>query len=99
MQAILNRLSSLKYLLRPLALVGVGIVLLSLGLAYFVVALYHTADVPDFFYYVTLQFLPRWTRGFLLGGAGLAVLIAGIWQLSSVVVISLTPEQENDGEL
>ncbi|HEU5016226.1 MAG TPA: 2-phospho-L-lactate transferase CofD family protein [Roseiflexaceae bacterium] len=99
MQAIFNRLSSLKYLLRPLALVGIGIVLLSLGLAYFVVALYHTVDVPDFFYYVTLQFLPRWTRGFLLGGAGLAILIAGIWQLSSVVVISLTPEQETDGEL
>lgn len=99
MQPVINRLAALKYLFRPLALVGLGIVLLSLGLAYLVVALYHTVDVPDFFYYVTLQFLPRWTRGFLLGGAGLAVLAAGIWQLSSVAVIPLTSEQEGEGEL
>ncbi len=99
MQPIFQRLSSLKYLFRPLALVGIGIVLLSLGLAYIVVALYHSVDFPYFFYYVTLQFLPRWTRGFLLGGAGLAVLAVGTWQLSNVAVIPLASEQENEGEL
>ena len=99
MQSVFQRLASLKYLFRPLALVGIGIVLLSLGLAYFVIVLYRTVDVPYIFYYLTLQFLPRWTRGFLLGSAGLAVLAAGIWQLSSVAVIPLATERENEGEL
>ncbi|MFN8567851.1 MAG: hypothetical protein U0Z44_10110 [Kouleothrix sp.] len=50
---ILKRLSALRYLARPLALASIGIVFISLGVAYFVIALYRTAELPGFFYYLT----------------------------------------------
>jgi 2-phospho-L-lactate transferase/gluconeogenesis factor (CofD/UPF0052 family) len=86
---ILKRLSPLGYLARPLALIFVGIVLLSLGVAYLVIALYREAAFPAFFYYLTLQFLDRWVRGAALGLAGLLALGLGIWKLSGMVVIPL----------
>jgi 2-phospho-L-lactate transferase/gluconeogenesis factor (CofD/UPF0052 family) len=99
MHGILKRLSSLAYLARPLALIFIGIVVLSLGVAYFFVIAYRTADLPEVFYYLTLQFLPRWARGFALAAIGLAVLIAGMWQLSGVVVIPLSARPEGEDEL
>ena len=99
MQPILKRLSSLMYLARPLALAFIGIVILSLGVAYFFVLIYRTAELPELFWYLTLQFLPRWTRGLVFVAAGLAVLVAGIWQLSGVVVIPLNARPEGEDEL
>src|SRR5258706_2964378 len=87
MRPILKRLSSLAYLWRPLALTFVGVVLLSLGVAYLFIALYRGVEVPAAFYYLTLQFLPRWSRGFLLMAIGMVVLAVGIWRLSGVAVI------------
>jgi 2-phospho-L-lactate transferase/gluconeogenesis factor (CofD/UPF0052 family) len=89
MQQITKRLASLRHLARPLALASLGIVLISLGIAYFVIALYRTAELPVFFYYLTLQFLDRWMRGIVLTLAGLVILAAGIWKLSDVAVIPL----------
>jgi hypothetical protein len=99
MRPILKRLSSLAYLSRPLALTSVGIVLLSLGMAYFFIALYRSVEVPAFFYYLTLQFLPRWSRGLILMLAGLATLALGIWRLSGVAVIPLGAAPTSTGEL
>jgi 2-phospho-L-lactate transferase/gluconeogenesis factor (CofD/UPF0052 family) len=99
MQQILKRLSSLAYLARPLALAFVGIVLLSLGATYFAVAFYRTTELPPFFYYLTLQFLQRWVRGVLFTLVGLAVLAAGIWQLSGLVVIPLSAKPGGEDEL
>ncbi len=93
MEPIAKRLSSLGYLARPLALIFVGIVLLSLGVTYLVIALYREAQFPAFFYYLTLQFLDRWVRGVVLGLAGLGALAVGIWKLSGTVVIPI------DGQL
>lgn len=99
MQHIFKRLSSLAHLARPLALAFVGIVLLSLGVAFFVIELYRTVELPDAFYYISLQFLDRWVRGVVLLLAGLAVLAAGIWQISGVVVIPLRGKQAGSDEL
>jgi len=60
MQNTIKRLSSLRYLTRPLALAAIGIVLLSLGIASFEIALYRMAELPVIFYYLTLQFLSHW---------------------------------------
>src|SRR5438128_532671 len=46
MHSIRKRLSSLKYLARPLALAFLGIVVLSLGVAYFFILIYRTAELP-----------------------------------------------------
>ncbi|HJZ46382.1 MAG TPA: 2-phospho-L-lactate transferase CofD family protein [Roseiflexaceae bacterium] len=99
MQQILNRLSSLSYLARPLALAFVGIFFLSLGATYFVIEIYRNTALPPMFYYLTLQFLDRSVRGAIFAILGLAILLAGIWQLSGVVVIPLTARPESDDEL
>lgn len=89
MHRILKRLSSLMYLASPLALAFLGILLLSLGFAYFFILIYRTIALPEIVQYLTLQFLPRWARGLVFVTAGLVVLLAGIWKLSGVVVIPL----------
>lgn len=89
MQRIFKRLSALGYLARPLALAFVGIVLLSIGVAYFFIMAYRSAALPEVFQILTLQFLPRWARGLAFTAVGLAVLLAGIWQLSGLAVIPL----------
>jgi 2-phospho-L-lactate transferase/gluconeogenesis factor (CofD/UPF0052 family) len=99
MQEIAKRLSALRYLARPLALVSLGLVLLSLGVAYFAVVLYRTTSLPGFFYYLTLQFLDRWLRGVVLALAGLAALGIGLWQLSDVAVIPLTAKPGSEDEV
>lgn len=47
-----------------------GAVWLSLGIAYLLTHLYRVQPFPEFVYYLTLQFIPRWVRGalFILGG-------------------------------
>src|SRR5687768_16381825 len=98
MQTVFKRLSSLSYLARPLALAFVGIVFLSLGTAYFAVALYRTSELPPLFYYLTLQFVERWVRGVLFAVIGLVVLAAGIWQLSGLVVIPRSAKPGGEDE-
>src|SRR5215471_17212940 len=99
MRSILKRLASLSYLARPLGLTFVGIVLLSLGVAYIVIALYRTVGLPPIFGYLTLQFLPRWSRGLIFLALGLGVLASGIWQLSGLVVIPRSATPASDDEL
>src|SRR5690349_1350240 len=99
MQQILKRLSSLSYLARPLALAFVGIFFLSLGATYFAVEIYRSSALPPLFYYLTLQFFARWVRGAIFALAGLAILLAGFWQLSGMVVIPLSARPESDDEL
>jgi hypothetical protein len=80
-----------------------GVCLLSLGAAYFTVALYHSVEVTGFWrdllYYLTLQPLPRWARGLLFGTVGAGALGAGIWRLSDVVVIPLSRRTDSTEEL
>jgi 2-phospho-L-lactate transferase/gluconeogenesis factor (CofD/UPF0052 family) len=101
MRSITRRLASLVHLSQPLALTFVGVVLISLGFAYLFVHAYRTVEgLPTFFYFLTLQFLPRSFRGILLLGAGIGVLAAGIWNLSGVVVIPVRDQQASpDGEI
>lgn len=99
MQRFFKRLSSLTYLARPLALMFVGIVLLSLGVAYFFSALYHTVTLPAIFQWLSLQFLPRWVRGVVFIATGLVAMMAGVWQLSEVAVIPLSAKSGSEDEV
>lgn len=90
MRSITRRLSSLGHLTWPLVLTFVGVVLLSLGVAYLFIHAYRTIEgLPQWVSLLTLQFMPRPWRGALLLATGLALLAAGIWQLSGVAVIRL----------
>ncbi|WP_299645197.1 2-phospho-L-lactate transferase CofD family protein [uncultured Chloroflexus sp.] len=100
MKQIINRLSALRQLLPSLSLTFAGIVLLSLGVAYLFIHAYRTVEgLPEVVWWLTLQFLPRPLRGFLLLSVGLLVLAGGIWQLSGVVVIPRPSQLPVDGEL
>jgi len=62
---------------RWLLLLAAGIACLSLGFAYLFRELY---PLPAFFYYATLQFIPRWLRAGLLcitGGAAIVLALFG----------------------
>jgi hypothetical protein len=87
------------YLARPLALTFVGIVLLSLGVAYLFIALYRTVELPAIFSILTLQFLPRSVRGLILIAFGLAALALGLWRLSELAVIPLGTATGGEDEL
>lgn len=100
MRSIARRLSSLVHLTRPLALTFVGVVLLSLGVAYLFIHFYRTVEgLPAIVSVLTLQFLPRPARGLLLLAAGLGIIAAGIWQLGGIMVIPRGEARSPDGEL
>jgi phosphomannomutase/phosphoglucomutase len=80
---------------RWLLLLLIGIVLLALCAAYIQVELYRTTDVPEVFYYVTLQFLPRALRAILLGAIGLGTIAISFVKLSERLFRPLMNGQEN----
>ena len=61
---------------RWLALMVLAVAIMGLGLAYLLRQVYTSATLPPFFYYVTLQFIPRTLRGilFISISAGLFIL-------------------------
>jgi uncharacterized cofD-like protein len=59
-----------------------GVTMLGLGFAYILLDLYRRTDVPDIFYYLTLQFLPRVERGILFGAMAVALVALSLYKLS-----------------
>lgn len=76
---------------RWLLLLMVGIALMGLGIAYLLREIYAVYTFPDFVYYVTLQFLPRYLRAglfFLLSGS---IMVVAFWQLNRSLLAALLP--------
>jgi uncharacterized cofD-like protein len=67
---------------RWLLLLLASVTLLALGVAYLLVNFYREQAVPEFFYYLTLQFVPRLARAALFGATGLVALVLALVQLS-----------------
>lgn len=78
-QGVRSRISrsqaQLRDLGRWLSFFVLGAVGLSLGIAYVLTHLYRVQPFPDFVYYVTLQFIPRFLRGMLFIVWGLGVIL------------------------
>ncbi len=83
------------YIKRWLLLLLIGIVLLGLSVTYIQVELYRTVTVPDFFYYITLQFLPRTVRALLFGMAGLLAILVAFAKLGGRLFRPLMSGEEN----
>ncbi|MDH7485295.1 MAG: YvcK family protein [Anaerolineae bacterium] len=80
---------------RWLLLLIAGITLFSLGCAYLLRALYDVRPLPSFFYYLTLQFIPRWGRALLLGAVGGVLMAVGLVRLNRALLAPfLRPGQE-----
>jgi phosphomannomutase/phosphoglucomutase len=80
---------------RWLLLFLIGIVCLGLSIAYVQVQLYRTTTVPEFFRYLTLQFLPRTARALLFGLIGLAAIVISFLKLGERIFGPLLSGEEN----
>ncbi|MBI5301930.1 MAG: YvcK family protein [Chloroflexi bacterium] len=67
---------------RWLVLLILGITMLGLGFAYLLINIYREARMPDAFYYMTLQFIPREVRGALMGLLGIALVAVALVKLN-----------------
>ncbi len=74
---------------RWLALLLFGILAISLGLGYLLRHLYDAVEFPWYFYYLTLQFIPREGRVLLFLGLGLILVSLALWQLNRSVIGAL----------
>jgi uncharacterized cofD-like protein len=82
---------------RWLGLTLVGLVVLALGLAYLFVELYRSVPLPIEAAYLTLQFLPRWLRGFIFVLAGAAVTALAVMKLNRSLAAPLGRQQNGVG--
>ncbi|MGI8915982.1 MAG: gluconeogenesis factor YvcK family protein [Chloroflexota bacterium] len=76
---------------RWLVLLTFGIVLISLGLAYFSASIYHVEHYPPIAYYLTLQFLNRAIRGALFSVVGIGSIVIAVVQLNRSLVSVFLP--------
>ncbi len=82
------------HLKRWLILLFAGILCLALGVAYVMVQLYRTADVPGIFYYLTLQFISRPLRAALFLLLGLFLVGFSFVRLGERLFRPLMSQQE-----
>ena len=80
---------------RWLALMVLGVALMGLGIGYVLADIYRNADLPDFFYYLTLQFLDRIVRAGLFGALGIGAFVFGFYRLNRTLVESVKPSNQN----
>jgi uncharacterized cofD-like protein len=64
---------------------------LVLGFAYGLKALYKTAELPAQFYWITLQFLPHWLRAIVFGALGIGLLVYSYLKLTQSVLGPFLP--------
>lgn len=76
---------------RWLLLLCLSVVMLGLGLAYFLAHLYRIERFPEFVWYITLQFLPRPARGAIFFGAGVSLAYVSLVRLDRSISRAITP--------
>ena len=67
---------------RWLALLLLSVAIMGLGIAYLLREVYVTYTFPGVFYYLTLQFFPRWARGLLFVSVSLSMIFFAVWHLN-----------------
>ncbi|BCX04642.1 MAG: putative gluconeogenesis factor [Candidatus Roseilinea sp.] len=92
--ALLNRSNLLWFIpglhvKRWFILMIAGVTLIGLGIGFILVEIYREATLPTVFYYLTLQFIPRWLRGLLLGALGLGAFFFGLYRLNRTLIESV----------
>jgi uncharacterized cofD-like protein len=81
---------------RWLLLLLIGVAIMGLGFSYFLREVYQTYQFPDWAYYVTLQFWPRWARGLLFVSFSAGVVLFAVWQLNrSLLSAFLRPGRDD----
>jgi len=79
---------------RWLALTIIGVAMMTFGLSYIVREAYLTGfTLPDFMYYVTGQFIPRYIRGAAFMMTALGLIVFSIWKLNDSLISVLVPNR------
>ncbi|MFN0096902.1 MAG: uridine diphosphate-N-acetylglucosamine-binding protein YvcK [Dehalococcoidia bacterium] len=73
---------------RWLLLLLLGVVLMGLGISYVLREAYLSYTFPGAFYYITLQFIPRWARGLLFMSLSLSTVGLATWKLNQSLLYS-----------
>lgn len=81
---------------RWLALLLFGISLMGLGIAYVLKEAYLQAELPGAFYYLTLQFIPRWGRGLLFITLSLSTVGVSIYKLNQSLLFAFVRPDHRD---
>ncbi len=85
---------------RWLLLLMVGLTSVSLGLGFVLVAIYRQQPLPAAFYYITLQFIPRWARALLFLAGGMGITLLALYRLlRSLKSILLLPQPKTTRSL
>ncbi|MCK9519546.1 MAG: YvcK family protein [Dehalococcoidia bacterium] len=97
----LREMSTFKWLYpgmhikRWLLLLLFGVSLMGLGIAYVLREAYLQYTLPGIFYYLTLQFIPRWGRGMLFISLSLSTVGLATWKLNqSLLYAFVRPSRE-----
>lgn len=81
---------------RWLFLLSVGLILVSLGLAYLLVHIYRTQPFPEYVSSLTLQFIDRPVRGAIFVTVGAAMLILAFWRLNESLLSAVMPNSHSN---
>jgi len=82
---------------RWLALMIIGVAIMTFGLAYILREAYISGfTFPGFVYYLTLQFIPRYVRGgmFMFSAGGL--ILYAVWKLNHSIVSAVMPNRNGN---
>lgn len=81
---------------RWLALIVIGVAMMTFGLSYVVREAYlEGLRLPDFMYYITLQFIPRYVRGVMYMSAAVGLMLYGILKLNQSLISALAPNRDS----
>ncbi len=81
---------------RWLALLGLGVAIMGLGIGYFLREFYTTATLPDVFYYITLQFIPRYVRGALFVCVASGLILLSVLKLAHSLILAVDRPGERE---
>ncbi len=80
---------------RWLVALVIGVTFLAFGLAYLLVDVYRTQPLPDVFYFLTLQFIPRLGRAVLFATLGIGLTVYALASLSTTLLSAATRTTSN----
>jgi uncharacterized cofD-like protein len=82
---------------RWLFVVLVGVSIMGLGFGYILREVYVSYTFPEWVYYLTLQFVPRFVRGALFIGAAISLIMFGVFKLNgSLLAAFIHPSREEN---
>jgi uncharacterized cofD-like protein len=85
---------------RWLGLMVIGVAIMAFGFSYLVREAYlEGLRLPDYMYYLTLQFIPRYIRGAMFMGGAIGLIVFSIMKLNQSLLSVLAPNRDSSESL